>query len=221
MIKLFEEYNSNMDSDNEVKNHLSQFPFLKYTLRETPEGLVITFNKDVTLKYISGILAPFKFAVIEKLPVKIMITGQKIVDSFEEFKGKMILGPVESIDIPQLKLFGIKVKTDTGSTASSIHCQWIKIDTQNKTVTFIPLDDTYEEFKNQKITLPLIETVRVQSSNGSEQSRAMVKLDIVIKGKTFETFFSLTNRKELEFPILLGRDALAGKFLIDSSKIDE
>lgn len=220
MILLFEEYNQNMDFDNEVKNHLSQFPYLSYTIKEEDGGMVITFNKDVSLTYAKGLLDPFKIEIKNEFPVKLKVISKKPVDSFEEYKGKMIIGPTEKIDIPTLGLKGLAVKVDSGATCSSLHCSAIHVDKKTKKVSFVPLDKSYPQFNNKRFTLPLMEEVRVQSSNGQEEARPLVKVDIIIKGKTYETFFSLTNREELEFPILLGRDIL-GRFLIDTSKIDE
>lgn len=215
MILLFEEYNQNMDFDNDVKNHLSQFPYLSYTTKEEKDGLILTFNKDVNLKYVKGILDPFKIEVMNELPVKLKVIDKKPIDSFKDFNGKLLIGSTEKIDIPTLYLKGIDSKIDSGASCSSIHATSIYIDRNNKKVSFIPLDKSYTQFNNKKITLSLIEEVSVQSSNGSEEKRPLVKIDIIIKGKTYETFFSLTNRKELEYPILIGRDIISGNFLID------
>ncbi len=219
MILLFEEYNPLMDLNNDVKDHLSQFPYLSYTIKDEDNGIVLTFNKDVSLKYVKGILDPFKIEVKNEFPVKIKVISKKLVDSFEEFNGKLIIGPTEKIDIPTLNLKGISVKIDSGATCSSMGVSWLHVDKKNKKVSFLPLDKTYPQYVNKKFTLPLIEEVSVQNSSGKQELRPLIKLDIIIKGKTYETFFSLASRRELEFPILIGRDALSGRFLIDISTI--
>lgn len=219
MILLFEEYSPLMDLNNEVKDHLSQFPYLSYTFKEEDGGIILTFNKDVSLKYAKGLLDPFKIEVKNEFPVKFKIISKKLVDTFEEFKGKMIIGSTEKIDIPTLGFKSLDSKIDSGATCSSLHCSWIHVDRKNKKVSFVPLDKSYSQFNSKKFTLPLTEEVKVQNSGGDEESRPLVKVDIVIKGKTFETFFSLTNREELEYPILIGRDVISGNFLIDVGSI--
>jgi len=61
----------------------------------------------------------------------------------------------------------------------------------------------------------LYSEIKVQSSNGDEEARPLIKMDIEIKGKVMESYFSLADRKELEFPVLIGKDVLSGKFLIN------
>jgi hypothetical protein len=215
MILLFEEYSPNMDLNNDIKNHLSQFPYLSYTIKDDGAAVIYTFNKDVSLKYAKGVLDPFKIEILGSDPVKIRIVSKKPVDSYEEFKGKVLIGSTEKIDIPTLKLKDIDVKVDSGASCSSLHCSWIHVDRNKKKVSFIPLDKSYKQFNNTKFVFPLMEEVNVQNSGGEQESRPLIKLDIIIKGKTYETFFSLTNREELEYPILIGRDIISGNFLID------
>jgi hypothetical protein len=215
-FKTFEMYSPNMELNNEVKDHLSQFPYLAYQVKDLNDGVEITFSNDLTnIKYLKGLLDPYKVEIISKNPIKFKVSGKKNVDKYQDYQGKTIIENVETIDFPDLKIEKLKVKVDTGATTTSLGVSFVKIDRQRKKVTFIPLNDKYQQYTGDKITLPLESEIRVQSSNGDEESRPMIKTDIVIRDKTYEAFVTLANRDELEYPVLLGKDILAGNFLIN------
>lgn len=216
LIKMFDNYNSNsMDLNNEVQNHLAQFPYLSYDIREDGKNIKLTFSNNVSGEYAIGLLDPFEIKKISNEPAIILVIKKKNIDKFEEFNGKIIIENVEKVGFPELGIKDLEVKVDSGATTSSLHCSSIKINRNTKKVTFTPLDDKYEQYKQKSFTFPLNSEIKVQSSNGDEESRALIKLDIEIKGKVYEAYFSLADRKELEFPVLLGKDVLSGKFLIN------
>ena len=214
---LFELFNPNLELNNEVKDVLSQYTYLRYSILDG-DALQVVFAKDTRLSYINKILVGFRFEVVEETPVKIKVLGRKTVDTFKDFKQKPVIGNIEEIDLPGLNIRAIKAKVDTGATTSSLHVSYVKIDSAKKTVTFIPLDKKFPQYKGQKFTYPLQEQVRVQSSNGEEEVRALIKLKITLNGDKMETYFSLTDREKLEYPILLGKDVLSG-YLIDPTSI--
>jgi hypothetical protein len=61
---------------------------------------------------------------------------------------------------------------------------------------------------------------KVKSSTGQEQMRYFIKCTIEILGIHFITEFSLTERKGMRFPILLGRKLLNNRFLIDTTLVN-
>jgi hypothetical protein len=221
MIALFEEFKPELEFNNDLKKHLEQFPYLKYSIREVDGEVFLTFSKDASFKYVKGIITPYTIEQIQESPLKVKITGKKNISDFEEFKGKIIIGNIEKIDIPSLKLSGVLCKADSGATTSSIDASFIKISQDKKSVTFTPLRPKHQGFVNKKYTAPIAEMVEVQSSNGDSEQRIMIKVNIIIKGKKLETYFSLADRKELEYPILLGKDIISGNFLIDVSLIND
>jgi hypothetical protein len=221
LMLLFEYFKPEMEFNNDVKKHLEQFPYLHYSVREIEGVLYVSFGGDVSFKYIKGVIAPFTIEQVQEKPLKVKITGKKTISDFEQFKGKTIIGNTEKIDIPSLKLESVLCKVDSGATTSSIDVSYLHIDKKNNKVTFTPLRPKHEGYVDKKFTAPIAEEVRVQSSNGTSEYRVMIKLNIVIKGKKLETFFSLADRKELDYPILIGKDILSNNFLIDTSIVNE
>jgi hypothetical protein len=129
-----------------------------------------------------------------------------------------VIGRVDKIDIPDFQLENIPVKVDTGANRSAIHCSQIRHNTQNgqeEIVFHIPLDasggvnvfSTRDFFKK-----------RIKSSSGHVEERFVVKVDVILFGKKIKTSFSLTNRVEMKYPILLGRKLLNSRFVVDVSQ---
>lgn len=217
VIKLFEEFNSLLDLKNEVLNCLSQYPYLVYSIREVDTQILLSFNKDVNLNYINGILNQFIFDVNEKFPVKITIKDIKNQKELEKSKDKIIINNTEKIDIPRLGIFGLEVKIDTGATTSSLDVSYMKIDRAENVVRFKPLHPDNKEFNNKIFKIKMNSIISVQSSDGYEEQRPLIQLTIIIRGKKFKTFFSLSDREDLTYPILIGKDILSGNFLINPS----
>ena len=54
--------------------------------------------------------------------------------------------------------------------------------------------------------------------DGTKQTRAVVMMNICVAGKLLEMEVSLIDRSEFNYPLLVGRNALAGFALVDSSE---
>ena len=85
------------------------------------------------------------------------------------------------------------------------------------TVHFKLLDDSHPDYSKQHIKMPVHKIVNVKSSNGKTQERIFVKTVIELSGKQYEAELSLTDRKSMKFPMLIGRKYLEGHFLVDVS----
>lgn len=212
---LFEDYNEITDLKNEVLNHLSQYPYLVYSVREEGDNVLLSFNKDVDEKYISGILDIFKTKLLNKFPVKYAIYGCKDITKLNNIKNKIIINNIENIDIPSLGIKNLEVKIDTGATTSSLDVSYLKVDKDKNMVYFTPLHPSDKKYINKKYKAKIEDKITVQSSNGEETVRYLIKINIIIKGKKLMTFVSLSDREELEYPMLIGKDVLAGDFLIN------
>ncbi len=212
-ILLFEYFNPNLELKNDVTNHLSQFPYLAYTLNDDDKNVIVAFNKEIGTNYGLGLLDVFDKEVLDKFPLKVKITGMKNIDKFQEFQGKTIIQNIEKVDFPQLKISGVEAKVDTGATCSSLGVTKMKIDRKTKKVSFVPLSDSFKQYTGKIITLPIHSEISVQSSNGQQESRPLIKTDVIIKGKTYDCFISLSDRTKLDYSVLLGKDLLSN-FLV-------
>ncbi|SEC06660.1 Uncharacterized conserved protein [Nocardioides exalbidus] len=133
-----------------------------------------------------------------------------------------IVGWREWVSLPQADVEWVKAKIDTGARSSSIHAFDLEV--------FVPdgLDEEWVRFsihpwqksddESHELTLPVLDTREVRSSNGQVEKRYAVALDVVLAGRTLTTVMTLSNRDEMGFRMLIGREALERGYLVDSSR---
>lgn len=124
-----------------------------------------------------------------------------------------IIGRLEYVDFPQLGITELEAKVDTGAYTSSLHCSEIEVN--DDTVRFIVLDDAHPSFEGKWFKLPIEKFTMVKSSNGQTEERVVVKTVIKLLDEEFDIFLTLTNRKDMKYPVLLGRKFLQKKYLVN------
>ncbi|KJD31873.1 peptidase [Tamlana nanhaiensis] len=126
---------------------------------------------------------------------------------------KKIIGRVDKIDFPKLELYGINVKIDTGAYTSAIHCS--KIIEENNSLRCIFKSDVHQNFGKSEIVFDTFTNTNVKSSNGYKENRYKVKSEVIFFGKTYKINLTLSTRDDMRFPVLIGREFLKHKFLVD------
>lgn len=133
---------------------------------------------------------------------------------------KHTIGWKDKIDFIDFGFNNLPVKIDTGAKTSAFHCSSIELIKKNRKqyVKFVPLDNTYEEFEGKEFTLPFHHIRTIKNSFGQEQDRFVVLTNVRIFGEIQPIEISLTNRSNLEFPVLLGRRFLKGRCIVDVAR---
>ena len=131
---------------------------------------------------------------------------------------KKILGRTDVLDFPQLQLYKVPVKVDTGAYTSSIHCTNIHVCNGQLFCRFPQLEQTDSEEKMYSFSK--FESAKVRSSNGLLQQRYKVKTKITVFGKVYNISLTLSDREKMRFPVLLGRKFLSKKFIIDPQLVN-
>jgi hypothetical protein len=127
-----------------------------------------------------------------------------------------ILGRYDRVDLPELGLFNIHAKVDTGAYTCSLHCH--KAEVVDGNLEFILLDEEHPEFTGMKFTFKEFQKKDIKNSFGEVEKRFVIFTTIKIFNEEITAEFSLSNRGSLKFPILIGRKILRDKFLIDVKK---
>jgi hypothetical protein len=127
-----------------------------------------------------------------------------------------VLGRYDRVDLPDLGLFNIHAKIDTGAYTSSLHCHHAAI--VNGKLEFILLDQEHPEFTGLKFIFDQFEEKYIKNSFGEGERRFVIVTSMTIFNEVITTEFSLSNRGSLKFPILIGRKILRDRFLIDVKK---
>ncbi len=133
---------------------------------------------------------------------------------------KHTIGRIDKADFPELNLVDIDVKIDSGAFTSSIHCEQIEeFEKEGSSfIRFILLDPEHSLYKEQEFSTKNYTTKLVKSSNGLSEERFAIQTQIVLFDQIFPIDLTLSQRKDMKFPILLGRKFLNHNFVIDPSK---
>lgn len=133
---------------------------------------------------------------------------------------KIIIGRLEKIDFPNLNLYQLDAKIDTGAYTSSLHCHKIEIEKRGKRewVHFYVLDPDHPEYESTQYESPVYKIKKVRSSNGQVEERVVIRQKALFFGTKRMIELSLTDRSEMKFPVLIGRKYLSHNFIVDVSK---
>lgn len=112
------------------------------------------------------------------------------------------------MDFPELGIFDIAAKIDTGAYSSTLHCSNIQLKEKK---LFFKIENEKEhvftEFLQKKI----------KNSFGEVEKRYLIKTKIRIAGRVIKSIISLTDRGNMRYPVLIGRRLLKNKFVVDVS----
>jgi hypothetical protein len=134
-------------------------------------------------------------------------------------KVKPTVGRNERISLPEFGLFGVDAKIDTGAYGCSMHCNLIEVATINgeKMLRIIPLRVKDHAYEGKPFLFPYTKKKKVKNSMGGEEERYIIRTKVKIFDREIDTIFSLTDRSKMKFPVLLGRQFLKGRFVVDVS----
>ena len=135
---------------------------------------------------------------------------------------KRVLGRRELVDFPAFALREVEAKVDTGAYTSAIHCTNIRIETtpgQAPVLLVNLLDPGHETADGQPLVFAEFALRDIRSSNGDVQERYVIRARVRLYGEDFEAEFSLSDRSDMKYPVLLGRSLLRqGRFVVDVAK---
>ncbi|MDO4684431.1 MAG: RimK/LysX family protein [Candidatus Saccharibacteria bacterium] len=127
-------------------------------------------------------------------------------------KRKTLIGRAEEVRFPGLGNCVLPARIDTGAKTSSIWATDITETPEGLRVRFAsPSHDIYQH----EMLFPHYEQTAVASSNGSVQLRYKVRISMVLQGRRIRAAFTLADRSTQAYPVLIGRSALHGKFVVD------
>lgn len=134
-------------------------------------------------------------------------------------KGPATIGRVTIIDFPKFGIQGIPAKVDTGADASSVWASNIKERAGKLSFTLFGPGSPY--YSGEIISTKYYQIRSIKNSFGHTEFRYKVRLQITLEGRVINVSFSLADRSDNRFPVLIGRRTLHGRFLIDVSRDDK
>ena len=132
---------------------------------------------------------------------------------------KGTVGWREWVALPSLGIPAIKAKIDTGAKTSAIHA-WKVHHFKNGGIEHLsfclhPIQDDETEVSCMARLLDMRE---VTSSNGMRQRRFVIETDLQMGEAPDPIELTLTNRDDMGFRMLIGRQALRKRWLVDPAK---
>lgn len=134
-------------------------------------------------------------------------------------KSKTTIGRYEMVSFPELGIETIESKIDTGAYSSAIHAPkiWLESKEGEDTLYFQLLDKKTDIIGIRTFKTTSFYQKKVRSSNGKIENRYVIKTELLLGGKKRKTHLSLTNRKKMKYPVLIGRRVLKKGFIVDVS----
>jgi hypothetical protein len=123
-----------------------------------------------------------------------------------------LIGWKEHVALPLLGAGQLVAKIDTGARVAALHAEDISIHGRKVRFTLVLSDH------NRHCEAKLVDVKRIKSSNGSIEKRPVIETDIQIGMHRFSALITLTDRKDMGVPMLLGREVLKGRFLVNPSR---
>ncbi|MBC8757169.1 30S ribosomal protein S6--L-glutamate ligase [Kordia sp. YSTF-M3] len=130
-----------------------------------------------------------------------------------------IIGSEEWCIFEELAIPAIKARVDSGAKTSSIQANNIKLKEKGNEewVSFEvnPIQDNRSI--STKCSAKVFDKRLVKSSSGISEVRYVIKTPVTLGDDTFEIEVTLANRDAMEFRMLLGREALNNRFMVNPS----
>jgi glutathione synthase/RimK-type ligase-like ATP-grasp enzyme len=126
-----------------------------------------------------------------------------------------MIGSNTFINFPKFGIKKVPAKVDTGADSSSVWAS--NIAEKNGKLSFSLFAPNSPFYTGEVINTRDFEISSIKNSFGHTEFRYKVKLSVEIEGRTIKARFTLSNRSENNFPILIGRRTLHGRFLVDVS----
>lgn len=129
----------------------------------------------------------------------------------------MLMGWREWVKLPDLGVSRIKAKVDTGARSSSLHSyeispferdgvEWVRFQIHPRQRSITQTIDAEAK---------VLEYRSIRSSNGKVDLRPVIITDVSWMGMTWPVELTLASRDAMGFRMLLGRQAVRNRFLVD------
>ena len=125
------------------------------------------------------------------------------------------IGSAEFIEVAGIK--NVPAKIDTGADSSAIWASHIRI-TKDGVLCFRLFNEKSPFYTGKTFRRKDFKVAVIRSSSGHEQIRYRTHLKTVINGRKIKVLFNLSDRSKNNFPVLIGRRTISGKFIVDVSK---
>ena len=131
-----------------------------------------------------------------------------------------IIGWREWVELVDLAVPTIKVKVDTGARTSVLHAfNMERFEQDGRAMVRFDIHPFQRTTSNTvNVTVPLAGERHIRNSGGHQELRPVIHTRVALLGKIWVIDVTLTNRDLMGFRMLLGRQAVRGRFLVDPGR---
>jgi hypothetical protein len=129
----------------------------------------------------------------------------------------VVIGRRERISFPELNLFGIEAKIDTGAYSTTVHCHDIEVKNMDgiQVLCFKLLDPEHIEYTDKLQQFKEFQLKTFKNSFGEQEDRYVVQTLIKLGRRKVRGNVSLTSRANMRYPVLVGRKLLKHRFIVN------
>ena len=128
----------------------------------------------------------------------------------------VVIGRTEYIALPRLGISRVEAKIDTGAFRSALHYHRVGVRADGGrrvlAVTF------WMGRKRPTMLFKRFKRVTVKSSTGQRTRRWLITTSVRLNGHLVRTQFTLFDRSDMKYQVLLGRKFLRGRFVVDVAR---
>lgn len=135
-------------------------------------------------------------------------------------KSKLIVGNLEKCDLPELKIQNLHIRIDTGAKTSSLHVDNLTpfIKNNESWVRFDIHPDIHDVERIIQCESIVHDQRTVKSSNGTSEERYVIQTLFCLGRQSWLIQITLTNRSDMSYLMLFGREGMGDKLLVDPSQ---
>jgi hypothetical protein len=138
--------------------------------------------------------------------------------SDEDARGEPItFGYIENVAVGNLGL-EMKGKLDTGADTTSVHAYNVEVYKRGERDNWVKFRLIGKDGRSIKYDQNVVRFANIKTKTGGTIRRPVIHLPICIGGRVARAEVNLADRGDFEYDILIGREFLANRILVDSSR---
>ncbi len=133
---------------------------------------------------------------------------------------RLLLGWREWVSLPELGIGSIRAKVDSGARSSSLHVRSQELfERQGLARVRFQLEHGADEALSVALEAEVVDRRDVTDSGGHRETRVFIRTELRLPtGQSWPIELNLTERRNMAFPMLLGRSAMRRRCLVEPAK---
>jgi len=148
------------------------------------------------------------------------VTSLSSQPKFRRAPARLLLGWREWLALPELGIASIRAKVDTGARSSSLHVRRQEVfEREGRTLVRFQVETGPDDAICLELEAEVLDRRDVTDSGGHRESRVFIRTQMRLPGgQSWPIELNLTERRNMAFPMLLGRSALRRRCMVDPAR---